>query len=135
VPVRLAIGPRDVANGTVEIARRDGGDKMSVSVDGLETVVARTLDEVQQGLFDRALAHREANTTSVDTYDELREVLDTKGGFVRMHWDGTTETEARIKDETKATIRCIPLEGYEEAGTDPVSGRPSKGRVLYARAY
>jgi prolyl-tRNA synthetase len=135
VPVRLAVGPRDVANGTVELARRDGGEKQSVRADGIARSVEEALASVQRGLYDRALAHREANTTSVDSYDDLRAVLDGPGGFVRMHWDGTAETEARIKDETKATIRCIPIEGYEEDGVDPVSGRPSRGRVLYARAY
>ncbi|MBO6575715.1 MAG: proline--tRNA ligase [Rhodothermales bacterium] len=135
VPVRIAIGPRDVANGVVEMARRDNREKASVPVDTLVQTVKTTLDEVQQGLFDRALSFREENTTTVDSYGEFKEVLDEKGGFIRMHWDGTGETEAKIKEETKATIRCIPQEGYENPGTDPVSGRPSKGRVIYARAY
>ena len=135
VPVRLALGPRDVQNGTVEIARRDSGEKTSASREGLAETLVQLLDDVQSGLYNKALAHREANTTTVETYDEFKEVLEGKGGFIRMHWDGTAETEKQIKDETKATIRLIPMEGYEEEGTDPVSGNPSKGRVVFARAY
>ena len=135
VPIRLALGPRDVANGTVEVARRDTKEKQTVQRDGLVSHVQTTLENVQQSLFNKALANREAHTTSVDSYDEFKTTLDEKGGFVLMHWDGTNETEAQIKEETKATIRCIPVEGYEEEGVDPVSGKPSKGRVYYARAY
>ena len=135
VPIRLAIGPRDVDNGTVELARRDDRSKTSVPVDGLVQTVQSTLDAVQQGLFDRALAFREAQTTDIDDYATFKELLDSKGGFFRMHWDGTAETETRVKEETKATIRCIPLDAVEEAGIDPVSGAPSERRVLYARAY
>ncbi len=135
VPLRLAIGPRDVENGTIEIARRDDRSKTSVPQDGLAQTVRTMLDTVQQALFDRALAFREANTTDVDSYDEFKELLDRRGGFFRMHWDGSAETEARVKEETKATIRCIPLGAAEEPGVDPVSGAPSKRRVLYARAY
>ena len=136
VPVRLALGPRDVENGTVEVARRDSGVKTSESRDGLASTLTEILESVQQGLFDKALAHREANTTTVDSYEEFKRVLEEKGGFIEMHWDGTAETEARIKEETKATIRLIPLEGYgDEPGTDPVSGQSSKGRVVFARAY
>ena len=135
VPVRLALGPRDVQNGTVEVARRDSGEKTSASREGIASTLTELLDQVQQGLFDKALAHREENTTTVDSYDEFKQVIEEKGGFVRMHWDGTAETEQQIKQETKATIRLIPMEGYEEEGTDPVSGKPSKGRVVFARAY
>ena len=135
VPVRIAIGPRDVANGTVEMARRDTKEKTSVSADTVASTVVEVLADIQNSLFNRALAFREENTSTVDSYDDFNAVLDEKGGFVRMHWDGTAETEAKVKDETKATIRCIPSEGYKESGTDPVSGRPSKGRVIYARAY
>ncbi len=135
VPVRLAIGPRDVQNGTVEVARRDSGEKTSTPREGLADRMTEILESVQQGLFEKALAHREANTTTVESYDEFKQVLEEKGGFIRMHWDGTEETEKRIKDETKATIRLIPMEGYEEAGVDPVSGNPSKGYVVFARAY
>jgi prolyl-tRNA synthetase len=135
VPLRLAIGPRDVKNGTIEMARRDTKEKITVPVLGLETRIPALLDEIQNGLLERARAFRESKTTSVDTYDDFKRVLDETGGFLRMHWDGTPETEARIKDETKATIRCIPMEGYDEPGTDPVSGKASQGRVIYARAY
>ncbi len=135
VPVRLALGPRDVQNATVEVARRDTREKETVSRDGLTEYLQTTLDAIQQNLFDRAKAFQEDNTTSVDTYDAFKDVLDSKGGFVLAHWDGTAETEERIKNETKATIRCVPLDQAEEAGTDPVSGEPSRGRVLFARAY
>jgi prolyl-tRNA synthetase len=135
VPIRLALGPRDVQQGTVELARRDTRTKESVARDGLATTVRATLDAIQQHLFDRALAFREAHTTSVDTADDFRQVLDGPGGFVRAHWDGTAETEARIKEETQATIRCIPLDQQPEVGVDPFSGQPSQGRVLFARAY
>ena len=139
VPLRIAIGPRDVANGTVELARRDTREKQSAARDGLASVITGLLDEIQQGLYDRALAFREENTHVVDSYEEFKTTLDEKGGFIRMHWDGTAETELKIKEETKATIRCIPLPGYyddtDTPGTDPVSGAPSKGRVLFARAY
>ncbi|MDA1028149.1 MAG: proline--tRNA ligase [Bacteroidetes bacterium] len=135
VPVRLALGPRDVENGTVEVARRDNGSKTTVSSANLGEFMLKTLDEVQNGLFERALKSRESMTTTVETYEEFLSVLDSKGGFVRMHWDGTDETEQRIKEETKATIRCIPLEGYDEAGFDPISGKPSKGYVYFARSY
>ncbi len=135
VPVRLALGPRDVQNGTVEVARRDNGEKETVEQTGLVAHIQETLEAVQNGLFERALKMREDMTTSVDSYDDFKSVLDEKGGFIRMHWDGTDETELQIKNETKATIRCIPIEGYEEEGVDPVSGKPSKGRVYFARSY
>jgi prolyl-tRNA synthetase len=134
-PLRLALGPRDLKNGTVEMARRDTGEKTFVPRDGLVDTVRITLDDVQQGLFDRALAYREEHTTRADSYDEMKEILEKKGGFVLAHWDGTEETEARIKDETKATIRCVPLEPIDADGVDPVSGAPSATRVYYARAY
>ncbi|MCA0268245.1 MAG: proline--tRNA ligase [Bacteroidetes bacterium] len=135
VPLRLALGPRDVANGTVELARRDTGEKSSVSQDGLPETCAALLETIQASLFQTALDRREALTTVVDDYDTFKRLLDEKGGFFAMHWDGTAETEARVKEETKATIRCIPLGQAEEDGIDPVSGQPSKGRVLYAKAY
>ena len=138
VPVRLAVGPRDVENGAAELARRDTGEKSTVSQREIVQNVRTALHEVQAGLFDRARAYREANTHLVDDYDRFKEVLDA-GGFAVMHWDGTAETEARIKEETKATIRCIPfpgqIDGTEEPGTDPVSGQPAEGRVVYAKAY
>lgn len=136
VPLRIAIGPRDVAGGVVELARRDTRSKTSVPVEGLSAHIAGLLDEIQQGLFDRAVAFRTANTTTVDSYDAFKEALDQPGGFVLMHWDGTAETEARVKDETKATIRCIPVaEDQDGPGIDPVSGAKSERRVVWARAY
>ncbi|GAB5535524.1 MAG: proline--tRNA ligase [Rubricoccaceae bacterium] len=138
VPVRLAIGPRDVENGATELARRDTGEKTTVSQREIVQHVRTALHDVQAGLFDRALAYRTENTHLVDDYDRFKEVVDG-GGFAVMHWDGTAETEAKIKEETKATIRCIPfsgqIDGTDEPGTDPVSGQPAKGRVVYAKAY
>ena len=135
VPIRLAIGPRDLEKGVVEMARRDTYDKDSVSVEGLAETIKATLDAIQQNLFDRALAYREEMTTRVDTYDAFKTVLEEKGGFLLAHWDGSPETEARIKEDTKATIRCIPIDQEEEAGVDLISGKPSKGRVYFAKAY
>lgn len=135
VPIRLAIGPRDVQNGNIEMARRDTATKDIVSQTGLTEHVLTTLDAIQQNLFDRALQFREEKTTSVDTYDEFKAVLEDKGGFVLAHWDGTADTEAQIKNETKATIRCTPIDQEEEDGVDLVTGKPSKGRVIFARAY
>lgn len=135
IPLRIAIGPRDVKNGVVELARRDTFSKESVAQEGLAEHIQGLLEDIQQSLFDRALAFQKANTTSVDTYDEFKEVLDTKGGFILAHWDGTGETEAQIKAETKATIRCIPIDQQPENGVDMVTGKPSKGRVIFAKAY
>lgn len=135
VPVRLAIGPRDVKNDNVELARRDVQSKDVVPQAGLTERIQSTLDEIQQDLYDRALRFREEHTTTVDSYDDFKDVLEEEGGFILAHWDGTDETEARIKDETKATIRCIPLEQDEENGEDMLTGKPSKGRVVFARAY
>ena len=135
VPVRLALGPRDLEKGTIELARRDTGEKQFIPREGIADVVHATLSGIQENLYGRALAHREEHTTRVDTYDELKDVLDGKGGFVLAHWDGTSETEAKIKEETKATIRCIPLDAIDPDGVDPVSGNPSATRVYYARAY
>ncbi len=138
VPVRLALGPRDVENGTVELVRRDDGAKQSVGRDGIVAAVRAALDAVQSGLYDRAAAFRASHTHHVETYDEMKEALDA-GGFVIAPWDETAETEARVKDETKATIRCLPfpgqIEGTEEPGTDPVSGKPAARRAVYARSY
>ncbi|MEM1055438.1 MAG: proline--tRNA ligase [Bacteroidota bacterium] len=140
VPVRLAIGPRDVKNGSVEMARRDTGEKQSVQRDAIAETVRETLDAIQTDLFQVALDRRAENTHVVDSYDRLKEVVEA-GGFALAHWDGTAETEARVKEETKATIRCLPFPGQfpgvdtEEAGTDPVSGAPAASRVVYAKAY
>jgi prolyl-tRNA synthetase len=135
VPVRLAVGPRDLENGTVEVARRDTLEKSVVEIDGIETYVENLLDEIQKNIFKKAFDFRTANTTKVDTWEEFNDVLKNRGGFILAHWDGTTETEELIKAETKATIRCLPLEYEEEEGTCVYSGKPSKRRVLFALAY
>ena len=139
VPVRLALGARDLENGTVEMARRDVEDrKAAKKVVPLTDVVAEvqaTLEDMQNSIYQKALSFRQEKTTKVDTYEEFKQVLDEKGGFVLAHWDGTTETEEKIKEETKATIRCIPLDAEAEAGKCIYSGEASTQRVLFARAY
>ncbi|GET31274.1 proline--tRNA ligase [Prolixibacter bellariivorans] len=135
VPVRLAIGPRDLENGTVEVARRDTLEKSVQSLENIDQYVEDLLTEIQNNIYQKAWNFRKENTVKVDTYDEFKEVLNTKGGFILAHWDGTPETETRIKEETKATIRCIPFEGEEEEGKCIVTGKPSKRRVLFALAY
>lgn len=135
VPVRLAMGMRDLENGTIEIARRDTRTKETRSTEGLGTYVVELLKEIQTSLFNKALAFREANTHVADNYEEFKEILETKGGFILAHWDGTSETEEKIKEETKATIRCIPLDAQQEEGRCIYSGKPSSRRVLFARAY
>jgi prolyl-tRNA synthetase len=134
VPVRIAIGPRDLANGVVELARRDMLTKDSVPLEGLAGSMPQRLAEIQQALYDRALAHREANMHVVNSWSEFEAALDA-GGFVSAHWDGTPETEERIKELTKATIRCIPLNNAQEAGACVLTGAASSQRVLFARAY
>ena len=134
VPVRLAIGARDLENGTVEIMRRDTLEKETVGFDGRVDEVVRLLDDIPSNLFKKALAHRESMTRTVETYDEFKKEIE-KGGFILAHWDGTTETEEKIKEETKATIRCIPLEGDTTPGVCMVTGKPSARRVLFARSY
>ncbi|WP_299459474.1 proline--tRNA ligase [uncultured Microscilla sp.] len=142
VPVRLALGARDLENGTVEMARRDVVDpnnrnagKKVVNFDEVVAEVQATLEDMQQGIYKKALDFRTEKTTKVDTYEEFKQVLDEKGGFVLAHWDGTADTEDKIKNETKATIRCIPLDDDVEAGQCIYSGQPSARRVLFARAY
>lgn len=135
VPVRLAIGPRDMENGTVEVARRDTKEKQVMKLDEVVAKIPTLLDDIQTTIYNKALDFRTRLTTRVDTYDEFKKVLDEKTGFVLAHWDGTQETEAAIKEETKATIRCIPLDAPEEAGKCIYSGKPSNKRVLFARAY
>ncbi|WP_370478452.1 proline--tRNA ligase [Tamlana flava] len=135
VPLRIAIGPRDLENGTVEIARRDTLTKEVVALDNLKDKVEGLLDEIQTALFTNALNFRNEHITEVDAFEEFKNVLETKTGFISAHWDGTAETEDKIKELTKATIRCIPLEGKEEEGTCVYSGKPSKRRVLFAKAY
>ena len=135
VPLRIAMGPRDLANGTVEIMRRDTLQKQTVAAEGIADLAVELMDEIQKGIFAKALKFREENTTKVDTYEEFKQVLETKGGFILAHWDGTPETEAKIKEETKATIRCIPVDGDDTPGVCIVTGKPSARRVLFAKAY
>ena len=135
VPVRIAIGGRDLENGTVEIARRDTKDKQTISQDGLAVYIDKLLKEIQLNIYNKALKFREENTREANSYEEFKELLDTKAGFISAHWDGTSETEKLIKDETKATIRCIPLNNKQESGFCMVTGKPSSQRVLFARAY
>ena len=135
VPVRLAIGPRDLAAGTIEVVRRDTLAKETYSQEGIADHVEKLLEDIQTNIYNKALKFREEMTTKVDTYDEFKRVLDEKGGFILAHWDGTPETEEKIKAETKATIRCIPVNAPEEDGVCIISGKPSKRRVLFARAY
>ncbi len=135
VPIRLAIGQRDMTNGTYEVARRDTLEKETVPMDEVVPKIEFLLEEIQKNIFSKALDYRKEHITLVDTYEEFKNVLETKGGFVSAHWDGTSETEDRIKDETKATIRCIPLEAIEESGTCILTGKPSLKRVLFAKAY
>lgn len=135
VPVRIAIGPKDLENRQVEIARRDTLEKHLHSVDGLAEYIQSLLQDIQQNIFNKAKERRDSLITEVNTYDEFKKVLDEKGGFVSAHWDGSLEVEEKIKAETKATIRCIPLDAKEENGVCIYSGKPSQRRVLFARAY
>ncbi|HEX5025951.1 MAG TPA: proline--tRNA ligase [Agriterribacter sp.] len=135
VPVRIAIGARDIENNTVEIARRDTREKVSVSIDGLTIRIAGLLDQIQQDMFNKAKAFREERITPADTWDEFVDLISNKGGFVSAHWDGTPETEEKIKEQTKASIRCIPLDAADEQGKCILTGNPSNRRVLFAQAY
>jgi len=135
VPLRVAIGSRDMQNGTVELARRDTKTKETVNQDGLAAKIEALLEEIQQNIYQKAAAFRTQNTMEVDTYEDFKRLLDEKPGFLSAHWDGTSETEQRIKDETKATIRCIPLDNKQEEGKCILTGKPSTQRVLFARAY
>ncbi len=135
VPVRLAIGPRDVENGTLELARRDTLTKETISRNEVVTTVVELMDEIQSNLYNKAVDYRSKNTTEVNSYDEFKKVLNSKGGFILAHWDGTSATEEKIKNETKATIRCIPLDAKEEPGSCMVTGKPSTKKVLFAKAY
>ena len=135
VPVRLAIGPRDLENGTVEVARRDTLTKTVEKFEGIDQLLEDLMVEIQDNIFQKALKFREENTTKVDTYEEFKERLATKPGFILAHWDGTQETEAIIKEETKATIRCIPFDSVEEQGKCILTGKPSNRRVLFALSY
>lgn len=134
VPVRLAIGARDIENNTIEVTRRDTLEKNTVSLTGIAKYVEDLLEEIQTNIFNKALSYRETHTQTVDTYEEFKQKIEG-GGFILAHWDGTTETEEKIKEETKATIRCIPLDGDKTAGQCMVTGKPSAQRVLFARNY
>jgi prolyl-tRNA synthetase len=135
VPLRVAIGPNDLANGTFEVARRDTLSKEVVKNTEVVSYIQDTLEQMQSNLFNKALEYRDSHITEVNSFEEFKDVLDNKGGFVAAHWDGTPETEEKIKELTKATIRCIALDRVEEAGTCVFTGAPSVGRVLFARAY
>ncbi|HRH66599.1 MAG TPA: proline--tRNA ligase [Bacteroidia bacterium] len=134
VPVRIAIGPRDLENGTVEVARRDTKEKSVMQITDLALKVEHLLEQIQSNLFNKALNFRDTHTNKADSFEEFRKLLD-EGGFVMAHWDGTTETELKIKEETKATIRCIPMDAKAEEGKCVYSGKPSSRRVIFARAY
>lgn len=134
VPLRLALGPKDLANNTIEYARRDTGEKQSLSQENIVENVKNYLENIQQNLYNRALAFRESHTFDTDNWDEFVKKIEN-GNFVWAHWDGTTETELKIKELTKATIRLIPLDVKSENGTCIFTGNPSKHRVLFARAY
>lgn len=135
VPVRIALGKRDMENGTAEVARRDTKEKQSYQFEELDTAIPSLLDEIQQNIYNKALDFRTENTTKVENYDEFKQVLEAKGGFIAAHWDGTEETEAKIQEETKATIRCIPFDSPEEEGKCIYTGKPSNKRVYFAKAY
>ena len=135
VPVRIAIGPKDLEKGTVEVARRDLLEKQFMNMEDVEIAIPTLLNEIQNGLYDKALAYRDAHITEVNDFDSFKDLLNTKTGFLSCHWDGTKETEDKIKDLTKATIRCIPLDAKEEEGRCILTGAPSNKRVLFAKAY
>jgi prolyl-tRNA synthetase len=135
VPIRLAVGPKDLENGTYEVARRDTLEKQTVNKADIEIYIVALLKEIQTNLFQKAFDFRNSHVTEVNSFDEFKEVLETKGGFISAHWDGFSDTEEEIKELTKATIRCIPLEQENEAGVCVLSGKPSRGRVLFAKAY
>ncbi|MGY0391924.1 proline--tRNA ligase [Bizionia sp. KMM 8389] len=135
VPLRMAIGPKDLENGTVELARRDTLTKEVIAIDNLTARVEGLMEEIQSSLYNKARDFRETHTTEVNNFEEFKTVLEEKGGFISAHWDGTEETETKIKEITKATIRCIPLEGDVQSGDCVYSGKPSKQRVLFAKAY
>jgi prolyl-tRNA synthetase len=135
VPVRIAVGPRDLENNQVEIARRDTLEKKTVSYDNLNQYIETLLEDIQQNIYNKALIYREDNITKADTWEQFVKLLDQKGGFISAHWDGTPETEDAIKEKTKATIRCIPFNNPQEEGTCILTGKPSNQRVLFARAY
>ena len=135
VPVRIAVGQRDLENGTYEVARRDTLEKETVPADQVVSKIESLMEDIQRNIFNKALNYRAEHITAIDSYDEFKELLESKGGFFSAHWDGTAETEERIKMETKATIRCIPIDAISEPGSCMVTGKPSTSRVLFAKAY
>jgi prolyl-tRNA synthetase len=135
VPLRIAIGPKDIEKGSVEIARRDTLEKSFVAQDGVIQWVVDMLPRIQSEMFEKAKKMRDEHITTVDDYVSFKNLLEEKGGFISAHWDGTAETEEKIKNETKATIRCIPTEQSKEEGVCIYSGKPSRQRVLFAKAY
>jgi prolyl-tRNA synthetase len=135
VPVRIAIGPKDLENGTVELARRDLLEKQFVAMEDVETMVPALLEEIQNSMYNKALSYRNEHITEVNDFETFKDLLETKTGFLSCHWDGTTETEDKIKTLTKATIRCIPLDAKEEEGVCILTGAPSTKRVLFAKSY
>ncbi len=135
VPVRLALGPRDLENNTIEVARRDNLTKETISINNIKEHVVKLLDDIQTNIYNKALNFRKENTYYIDTWDDFRNIINNQGGFIMAHWDGTVETEEKIKEETKATIRCIPFDSPEEEGKCIYSGKPSKRRVLFAISY
>ncbi len=135
VPVRIAIGPKDIENGTVEIARRDNLTKETHALEHIENHIVQLLEDIQKAIYQKAYDYRETHITKVDSYEEFKKVLEEKGGFISAHWDGTEEEEERIKNETKATIRCIPLNNEKEEGVSLISGKASSQRVIFAKAY
>ena len=135
VPVRLAIGQRDLENGTFEVARRDTLEKETIDMEKVVDKIEFLLQDIQQGIYQKAFDYRKEHITEADSYEEFKRILEEKGGFISAHWDGTSETEDRIKEETKATIRCIPIDAREEEGKCMVTGKPSNKRVLFAKAY
>ncbi|MEO6949443.1 MAG: His/Gly/Thr/Pro-type tRNA ligase C-terminal domain-containing protein, partial [Ginsengibacter sp.] len=135
VPVRVAVGTRDLEKNIVEVARRDNRTKENVSIDGLANTLEKLLDDIQLNIYNKARIYRDDNISKADSWEEFIKLLDEKGGFISAHWDGTAETEEKIKELTKATIRCIPLNNIKEEGFDLLTGKPSNERVLFARAY
>jgi prolyl-tRNA synthetase len=135
VPVRIAVGTRDLANNVVEVARRDTKEKSTVFIEGLSKYINNLLEEIQTNMFNKAKQFRDEHITKADSWEDFVNILDTKTGFVSAHWDGTAETEDAIKEKAKATIRCIPLNNEQEVGTCILTGKPSTQRVLFARAY
>ncbi len=135
VPVRLAVGPRDIENNSVEVARRDTLEKKIYPMEGIEKTISSLLEDIQSNIYNKAMYFRTENTFTADSYDEFKDIIGSTGGFVFAHWDGTKETEERINQETKATIRCIPLDNKKEPGKCIVTGKPSSQRVLFAKAY